>query len=134
MAVLCIRDKVQVNFCNDRQQTSITSLCKPLSILSVFFQQEILLWNNSIVRCSLIFSNRLRFVTHLSFFFIKTKVVSLTRQLINFYPITYENFYSVISKEINIELFTVTDLTAVTRTVLICSESNGSSLHANKSP
>ena len=58
----------------------------------------------------------------------------MTRQLINFKEIIHESFYSVISKEISIELFTVTDLTAVTRIVLIRSGSKGSSFHADKSP
>ena len=46
----------------------------------------------------------------------------------------HESFYVVISKEVTVESFTVTDLTTVTRTVLIRSESKGSGLHANKSP
>ena len=58
----------------------------------------------------------------------------MTRQLINFYAIMHKSFYSVISKEITVESFTVTDLTAVTRTVLIRSETRGSGFHANKGP
>ena len=58
----------------------------------------------------------------------------MSRQLINFQAIMHESFYSVISIEITKELFIATDLIAVTRTVLIRSESKGSGFHANKSP
>ena len=58
----------------------------------------------------------------------------MTRHLINYSAIMHESSYSVISKEITLESFTVTDMTAVTRTVLIRSESKGGVLHANKSP
>ena len=44
----------------------------------------------------------------------------------------HERFYSVISKEVTIESFTVTDLTPVIRTVLIRSKNNGSGLDAIK--
>ena len=58
----------------------------------------------------------------------------MTRQLINFSAIMHESLYSVISKEITIESFTVTDMNEVTRTVLRHSESKSSGFQANNSP
>ena len=46
----------------------------------------------------------------------------------------HERYCIVIQKEIVIELFAVTDITAATGAVLFCSESEGSGLHANERP
>ena len=46
----------------------------------------------------------------------------------------HKRFYSVIQKEIVKELFAVTDVAAVTTTVLFRSENNGNDFHASERP